>query len=247
MNREFRYSGGYNAVEATIQLLKEAIKGNFDYYILLQGKGYPICSNEEIEKFLLKNEGLEFLRGVCETDAERKYWHKYCLKYYMDNPNFLKKIKNRLNALLWNKFMQISKKPQILIEGNIWKIYKGSALFGLTGEAACYIINFHDTHIGFNRFFKHVYAPDESYFCTIIFNTKFRDKTYYGGPNLAEERGLEQLRNLTYFEYPKDIRVFKNKEDYQLLKNTGYLFFRKADSSSGALLDEIDLKTGIVK
>ena len=46
--------------------------------------------------------------------------------------------------------------------------------------------------------------------------------------------------NLTYFEYPVYIIVFKDKEDYEWLKKTGCLFVRKLNSSSTELLDEID-------
>jgi len=48
------------------------------------------------------------------------------------------------------------------------------------------------------------------------------------------------LLNVTYFEYPVYVVLFKDKSDFDKLYSTNYLFFRKASSESKELLDYID-------
>ena len=55
---------------------------------------------------------------------------------------------------------------------------------------------------------------------------------------------MEDFENLTYFEYPVYVTLFKEKKDWEKLKRSGFLFFRKASSESKELLDFIDEEHG---
>lgn len=51
---------------------------------------------------------------------------------------------------------------------------------------------------------------------------------------------LTNFENLTYFEYPTEVTLFKEKKDWPKLRDSGFLFFRKVSSESKELLDYID-------
>ena len=80
--------------------------------------------------------------------------------------------------------------------------------------------------------------PDEEYFHTVVHNSRFKTRCYkYDEP---EARWLVNWRNLTYFEFPREVTVL-TKADYQKLKSVPDLFCRKVRSDiSKELLDELD-------
>lgn len=89
---------------------------------------------------------------------------------------------------------------------------------------------------------RHRFPPDEIYIHTIIYNSSFRKRItdYSLVPRKNAEWFSEQL-NVTYFEYPKNVTIFKQAADYKELLETNGLFFRKATyAESSELLDEID-------
>lgn len=236
------YWGGWNSIVATIHLFREALAlSNFDRYVILQGLDYPIASNKQIDNFFEKNPKTEFIRAVCETDSnDNKDLHKYVFRYYMDKRGFFKKVRNRLNIVIKNCYKKPLRKPYVFIDGMKSKIYRGWAHFALTESAVQYVLHFYDTHPDVNAFFRHTYAPDESYFHTIIYNSQFIRQTPEGKPISNKNRSIKALLNLTYFEYPKYVKVFTKTEEYETFKDSGCLYFRKATSESKELLDYID-------
>ena len=73
-------------------------------------------------------------------------------------------------------------------------IFQGCAQFGIISDAAAYIVNFHDTNKGFNRYFRTMYAVDEAYFHTIIYNSDFVRNTPDG--RAVERAHLTDFENL---------------------------------------------------
>lgn len=49
--------GGKSLIEAELELLKAAIKGNYDYYHLISGMDLPIKTQKEIHEFFENNKG----------------------------------------------------------------------------------------------------------------------------------------------------------------------------------------------
>lgn len=243
-NRYPVYWGGYNYVLATLALFEEAVKGYYDRYMILQGADYPLYDNGYIESFFEDNKETEFINAIDESVGDRRGWYRYIPKYYLDDPNFFKRVSNRLNADYYKSSLPKFKKScEVSFDGKRYHIYRGWAHFSVTHSLAEYIVGFSKKYPEYNNFFKHVYAPDESYFHTIVYNSEYKDKTPRGGPITDAERSLENLLNLTYFEYPSTVREFTQKEDYEYLKGKGYLFFRKVSTESRELLDYIDACT----
>lgn len=243
-NRIENYWGGWNAVIATINLLKKAMETeSFDRYVLLQGQDYPLYSNEYIEEFFNKYSDIEFCRAYNLTHTKD---NKDSMKVY--GYWFIDKPKSKISKVLrypikkicsiCNKNLIKYRKGYYVENGVKYEVYSGWAQWAITEQCAKYILEFYETHKKFNSYFKYSFPPDEIYFHTIIYNSKFAKKTVDSGP--INSRSNEKLLNLTYFEYPDQIRVFKSVEDYEKLMNSGCLFARKFNSQSESLLDYID-------
>ena len=222
--------------------MKTALEyGSFDRFILLQGLEYPIRSNSYIERFLSRHPNTEFIKAQnISLDQSPSVTHKYRLFHYLDKKNLLFKSIEHVNAI----FLKLGvipnfKRNYVLdISGKKMLIYQGCAQFGLTREAVQYITKFHYMNPRFNRYFHSVYAADESYFHTILYNSNFA--TFTQNKMALPGSRLEDFENLTYFEYPVFVTLFKDKKDWERLKEKPFLFFRKASSESKELLDLID-------
>ena len=229
--------GGYSSVEATLRLIECAVKnGNYDRYILLQGLDYPLVSNEQISKFFIENKDVEFIRACNITKSRDKYHYSKCRYYWFyDNINILKRCLNFISKKLDLKI----RRGYIFSNNKKYDIYWGAAQWALTEDCIKYILNFKNNNPRFNKYFKHVFPPDETYFHTIIFNSKFKQMTT-NKKEESEKKYLVNWRNLHYFEYDGFIKVF-NHRDFEFLKERSELFIRKVNSKeSKYLLDMID-------
>lgn len=245
-NRKKVYWGGYNAVEATIEMMKAALGSNrgYDYFMLLQNLDYPIRSNDYIESFFEQNAGKEFIRG-CRI-AKSKDWH-YARKYrlynkrdddfYITGKSTLKRYMRYLGLLLCSvatiHFNGVIKDRDEKID-----IYYGAAQWAVTQACARFIVKFSESHSAFNKKMMHIQFPDEEYFHTIVHNSAFRYRCIrYDEP---EKRWLVNWRNLHYFEYPREITVFTEK-DFEKIMQQDALFVRKVKTGiSDRLMDMID-------
>lgn len=244
------YWGGYSSVEATIKLFRAALSsGEFDRFVILQGLDYPIKSNKEIHAFFEENMDKEFIRAQNISDCSNpKEIHKYSLYWYLDKPKkkaarvrrwIINTINNRFFLKKW--IIPHFKKNYVKDRtGRKMKIYQGSAQFGATRQLAEYIVNFYDENEGFNRYFRSMYAPDEAYFHTIVYNSPFIEHTPDKKADTRPNLSVIELKNLTYFEYPVYVMLFTQKSDWPKLRDSGFLYFRKASSESKELLDYID-------
>lgn len=238
--------GGYNAIHATFELLRNALNSgiHYDYFCLMQNLDYPIKSNAQIKAFFEDNNGKEFLRGcpIAETD-DWEFSRKYRLYYMKDNPygKASNKDPHKLLITLMSTIMSITtigSKGIIHEKDKDYRIYYGCAQWAITNECASFLDEFEKTHPKFNRKMKIMQFPDEEYFHTVVHNSEFKTKCVkYDEP---EERWLVNWRNLTYFEFPKEVTVL-TKADYDKLMEIPDLFCRKVRSKiSDTLLDELD-------
>ena len=248
-NRIRVYWGGYSAIEATLALLRAALSSNqtYEYFVLLQNLDYPVKSNEYIETFFETKKGLEFLRG-CNI-AKSKDWHyaqKYKIFHQRDKDVYLKDRKNKIFTLhnlkrVGFSLMTLWSSGVIKEKGEKYLIHYGAAQWGITRGFAEYVIEFERTHKTFNQYMKRVQYPDEEYFHTILHNSPYKKHCVaYGEP---VKRWLVNWRNLHYFEFPKSVVVFEEKDFHKLIAR-GELFIRKVRTGiSDELLNRIDEAT----
>jgi hypothetical protein len=236
--------GGYNSILATMRTIKLALStDDYDRFVLLQGQDYPLYSPGEIHEFFEAHRDTEFCKAKdISASTDKKDYMKCCGFWLMDvKLSFLTKC---VRALLhgFNAVGIKYRSPVFKASAQTWNIYHGWAQFALTRDCIKYILNVHENNPAFNQYMKHRFPPDEIYIHSIIHNSPFKEKV----PKdvVVRRSGEETLLNLTYFEYPLYVTVFKDKEDYQWLRNTGCLFVRKVNSTSTDLLDEIDKHIG---
>ncbi len=245
-NRHKVYWGGYNAIHACYELIKEALKSDrhYDYFVMMQNLDYPIKTNSEIKAFFENNNGKEFVRG-CPI-AGTKDWEfsrKYKLFYMKDN-NYGKASNKNPIKLMITALTGLLSISTIGFEGTIkeydgdYNIYYGCAQWAVTRECAEFLVEFEKTHPKFNKRMKIMQFPDEEYFHTAIHNSKFKTRCIrYDEP---EARWLVNWRNLTYFEFPKEVTVMTEK-DYDNLIEQPDLFCRKVRTGeSDKLLEMLD-------
>lgn len=239
--------GGWNAIKITINTLKIALNtGEFDRFIILQGQDYPLYSNDFINDFFEDFKEVEFCRAYnISQSQDKKDTMKIQGFWYMDNVDTL------LGKVMQNIFGRINnlhipyRKPYINIHEKKFEIWWEWAHMALTRKCVEHIVDFYDTHREFNRYFYHRFPPDEMYFHTIIYNSKFKEHVV---PTIINtEDKITSLCNVTYFEYPVEVINFVKKEDYKKLMDSGFLFARKINSNSSELIEEIDRKASLYK
>ena len=243
------YWGGFNAIKATIALIRQALTSSrgYDYFVLLQNLDYPIKSNEFIHYFFETNNGTEYIRG-CPI-SRSKDWH-YSRKYKIFNQRdddfyLIKHTRPRMYLryahMILKSLGTIFSNGVIIEDGQVFDLYYGAAQWAITRELAKHFVEFYDTHPMFNRFMEHIQFPDEEYFHTIVHNSPFKYRCVkYDEP---AQRWLVNWRNLHYYEYPGTITVL-TESDYDKIMIEDALFIRKVQSGvSDGLLDRIDIST----
>lgn len=217
--------GGYNSIVATMNSLQLATGYCCERYVLLQGCDYPICSNAEIDSFFEKHRQTEFLKAYNVTTAKTKNYMK-CYGYHVwDNRD---RWYGKFFGYVFIEFNRLGIKYRKgyfydKVEKKKYEIYAGWAHFALTHDCVMYILDFYKKHTKFNSYFMHIFPPDETYIHTIVYNSPWIENTL-DGKAVGE---LDNLLNLTYFEYPKYVRVFENKEELNAIDTSKYLYLRK--------------------
>ncbi|MBC9825919.1 beta-1,6-N-acetylglucosaminyltransferase [Carnobacterium inhibens] len=245
--REKNYWGGFNSVKATVNLFNNALKGNAQRFIVLQGTDYPVKSNKYINDFFEKNKDIEFCKAFnLSTSKEKKNY----MKVYGYHSFDLDRNEINFKALIAKFFSLINRfgvkyKKGFYIRKETYEKYDyywGWAQIALTRQCVKYIVEFYDNNYEFNQNMKHKFPPDEIYIPTILYNSIFREKIGKLSVISEKEATNENMLNLTYFEYPTEVKLYKNIKDIDLENLKDFLFIRKVNSESKKLLEFIDEK-----
>lgn len=207
--------GGYTMIEATLALMKEAIKNtpNADYYILISGVDFPIRS----KSFLLEQlgKGKEYI-DIAPVPAPFKPILRYNRIYFDYNRRNLKPYNPLFLTEVLLKKLKIGRKAP-------FKIYAGTQWFALTNKCTQYILKTVEEDKRYKRFFKYTLVPDEAFFQTIIGNSPFIDHTaasltytdweVESPPATIEDRHIEFLKTNIEFndEYGQRFPYFARK------------------------------------
>lgn len=221
--------GGFNIVRAQLYLLKEIVKDkSIDYIHFMSGQDYPIKSINYIRNFFELNKGKEFIEVM---DLPNYKWDKGTydrFSYYRLFDCFNHRC--NLGRLVIDLFVeiQIYLKYKRSIPNYYDHLYGGSNWMSITRECAEYITN------NYNRNFysrlKMTFAPDETFFHTVILNSHFKDKIVNNNYRYI----IWKFRN-------HSIPAVMDETDWKDILMSDALFVRKIDKNiSNNLLDLID-------
>jgi len=215
--------GHISVVEATLNLLTEAVKGDYDYIHLLSGVDFPIKSNSYIQHFFEENQGKEFVgfskvlnRAFLE---QRTVWRQ--LKGRSDGrPKFLEKLNKRLIA--------VQRRLHLRCISPMDSLKMGSAWFSITKPLAEELVNRKQWIL---KRYKHVFFPDEMFLQTFLYENKYMDRVYNPDDEFASCcRQIDWNRGEPY--------VWQD-EDFDELVNSPYLWARKFSEGNMDLIRRI--------
>lgn len=256
--------GGFTMVEATKELIKEALKSkdSYSHIILLSGSDYPLKNKKEIHNFFMKNQGVEFIRAYKINDSNCKKCKNKVKKYWFNDLSILKskRLNKIIRKIIFYGFYFNNKESTIKLDDKIIEPCFGSQWWALTPMCLEYISDYIDNNPEIDIYFKNSYAPDEMYFHTIVFNSiyckntvkrgiepyslkwKWENLHYLDSKNLGCE--LHYMKKNIFkkiFNKVEGSTSFYNEEIIDSVLNSEYLFIRKVKTGySNKLLNWLD-------
>ncbi|MGL4986219.1 MAG: beta-1,6-N-acetylglucosaminyltransferase [Treponemataceae bacterium] len=209
--------GQFSQIEATIELLKETQKKNYDYIFLISGVCLPLKTSKKIKEFLQQKNGLQFVGCVKNKDVSPQ------LKYNYYKGHFKTKNQRTLFEKIILKIQNI-----FLRQNKFYKylppLYKGSNWFTITGDLRDYILTFLDKNLHYKKAFLHSKCGDEIFFQTIIYNSQYKNYIHESDLNIGDT--AMSLRYIDWDSGPEFPKIL-NEEDFPKMAKSNCLFARK--------------------
>lgn len=235
---------GWSMVEGYMRLMEEAYQSpkGYDRFVLLTGQDYPLMTSKEIIKEFENHPDTEYIMAynivtsTVETDK-----NKVIRRWYLDNPFKTRFLQRAYQSIMYRLITKnfVRKEVKVCLNGKWVDPYFGQMLSAFTRDGAKLLIDTHQKDKKFNKRMKRAFAPVEIYWQTIIFNSPLRNNTIQNGAEheITEHFGWAPLH---YHTYDVDTSVYQ-EEDFDTLKNCGYMFCRKVvPGVSNSLMDKID-------
>ncbi len=170
---------GFSQVRATLNMMREAVKGRYDYYAFISGGDYPVKPNALLYETLAR--GGEFINAVEGFQSHKprsrvEYYHLDCYNRRGRDAAryFFRSIELGLRFVARKRRYPF----RTLWHGGSWWV--------LSNGCVRYILDYVDANPRYVSFYKTALCPDESFFQTIIAHSPF----------LNDVRG-----NLTYTDW----------------------------------------------
>jgi hypothetical protein len=206
--------GSIQIVDATITLLKSALKANHSHYILVSGADIPLKPlASALPQLEHERSYLSVWHEVALNDAESPHYREFFKRHNylsnLTNPGEAYVSGSRFNIYLMlflNKLIKLwpIKKSRF----NYQKYVKGSQWFALSHQAAIYLVNEWDKS-SVREQFKNMHAPDEKAIQTILLNnncgldiaidrSQENNKQGVHWINWQLNNGIPQLQNIPF-------------------------------------------------
>ncbi len=235
---------GWSMVKGYMELLNMAYTSEkkYDRFVFLTGQDYPLMTNAEIISEFENNLETEYIMAYnITTSTVPTDKNKVIKKWYLDNPFRSRFLQRAYKSIMYHLVtVPFSKKQlKVPLNGKLVDPYFGQMLSAFTRNGAKLILDTYFNDKKFNKIMKTSYAAVELYWQTIIFNSDLRKNTVQNGEEhvITEHFGWAPLH---YHHYYVDTSIF-NEGDYEEIKNSGYMFFRKVvPGVSDKLMDLVD-------
>lgn len=227
------YWAEFTGIEAILLLIRQALASaqDYEYFVLLSGSDYPLRSAGYIHSFLERNRGTEFMSIVKVPAPGKPLSRINTLRLPSSKP--VRRFAVRVLAR-----MGLAQRDYRKYLGSL-EAYAGNTWWALTRDACQYISEFaqHNQHVA--EYFQNVFAPEESFFHTILGNSAFKSRIrknllYEDWSTQAAHPAMINDQHIAFFEAHEKVSVS------DLFGDGEFLFARKFSDDSLALLDRID-------
>ena len=229
------YWGSFELVQVELLLFQEAYKKHYDYYHLLSGADLPIKTQEEINSFFEKNNGLEFVQYDTNERFEKDKEIGRRTKLY----HFLQNYRRRYNWKLLNSFFtlleRISLAVQLLLHIDRMRKYPkvvvkyGSQWVSITDDLVEYLLQ---NEALIQHLFHCTNCADELFIQTLVYNSEFKNRLYDKDfdDDVRGNMRLIDMKKRGNNGNPYTWRI----TDIEEIKQSKCLFARKFDSNVDA-------------
>jgi Core-2/I-Branching enzyme len=165
--------GGWSQVQATLNLIDaaRASMNEFKYFTFASGNHYPLKSPQEIWDYYLSN-GKEYLNIVSVPNITLQKRMDRFNTFNIDGAHRTKGFVSSVKGLIYRLLAKIPlRNVRKGLKG--WKPYAGSNWWTLSGEAIADMADVIGKKKHLVNFFKYVRCPDESFFQTLLGNSRF--------------------------------------------------------------------------
>ena len=245
------YWGDFSVVQAILSLIRMALADDrhFDYFPLLSGTDYPVQPTSYIETFfsLHRHNGTEFIDMVQMPNdlAGKPIWRLTTYQNDPAGPRAARTLRYLLRYMLV-KTGFITKERNYKAHLRGLTPYGGNTWWTLSREACNYILSFVDENPRIVNFFTHTVMPDESFFQTVLANSRFRSKirrglTYANWEAGGKHPALISEKDLGLFEVAGPIMITDTSPFFAAVWGTGeILFARKFSDDAEEMVTKID-------
>jgi len=228
---------GFEMVRAEIDLLRAAHMAidDADHLVLLSGSDYPIRPVEEFEAYLGAAAHRQHIRAFSIPDSEDRYFRQVDRLWWMDRiiPGGLadKALRKALNETAGRLVGRLRRPPNTPCHGLSW--------WAITGSCARFVLEEAERDPRLERFYRHVWCPDEKFVHSIVHASSFARETRSGGVETYEGPGQWRLSNF-HLIHPS-LTKYYTVADREEVARSDQFFVRKVRSDlSTPLLDWID-------
>ena len=208
--------GGYSQIQCTMNLLKNAVKGNYDYYHLISGVDLPIKTKHQILDYFENHENVQYVHFE-QSQMQEKYLDRIKTWYI-----FQEGAKNHKTCAMLGKCL---KKMQAMLRIDRTKrtqeeIQFGASWFSITHSLAKYAL---EQEPWVHNIFKCGCCVDEMWLQSVIVNSPFKNELVHNAFS------GEYMSCLRYVDWKRGTPYVFRISDFQDLITSPYLFARKFD------------------
>lgn len=242
-----RYSvwwAGFSMIKGYMQGVLDAYNSDkwYDRFVLMTGQDYPLMTNEQIITEFETHKTTEYVMAYNITTStiptdKNKILKNWYFDFLFNNPFLARCYRSFMYRVITKNFTR--KELRVPLNGKLVDPYFGQMLSAFTREGMELVLNTYLHDKKYNNVMKKVHAAVESYWQTIIFNSSLRKNTVQNGEEheITEHFGWAPLH---YHNYDVDTSIY-TADDFDELKNSGYMFCRKViPGVSDELMDLID-------
>jgi hypothetical protein len=217
------YWGSFNLVTATLYLLREAFKKQYDRYILISGQDLPLKTNEEIKAFFKDNQ-TEYLDMAKVPTSGVGPTLDRLTTYHLDFKFYDRKHLHQMTRF-FAKILKVITKP--FPRKIDYEFYGGSQWFAFTHNCLGKIFEYLEKDKKYVRRFWWTHCSDEIFFQTILHQLD----------GLTIEKN--SLRYVDWRTGPEGPRILREEDFEKIMADGRNLFARKFDARRDSVVIEM--------